>query len=260
MQVTIITDCQDSNAFGRQLTRASSLFNCPVFPVSVNLDIEAAGNLIDTLDAIEDREGVVIVNVAPRNGEGKKWENGTPFGYFKYRNVSVITTIAGKTLSLIKKLKLVKSIQLLDIPQVVKFAGEKGIMVEGDGERIIRTQFRSYEFASKAVYWIYSKEKIPSKELSLETIDDKCRKVWWIDNFGNCKTTILKEELNVRNNRVRTSIGNLQYFSRLKDVPDGETAIINGSSGIGENRFVEIVVQGGSAKDDLKLSTGDLIL
>ena len=74
MFVTIINDCKCENAKIRQVTRVASLFDCSVYFSGVANDIEAAGNLVDVLDACEGREGIILVNVAPRHGGGKKWK------------------------------------------------------------------------------------------------------------------------------------------------------------------------------------------
>ena len=116
MHITIINDCKDANAAGRQMARAAGLIEAPVSFVGVSSDLEAAGNLIDMLDAYGDSAGILLVNVAPRNGKAKKWQNGTPFGYFWYKKILVLSSIDGLTLSLVKKLQLVDSINVLDIP------------------------------------------------------------------------------------------------------------------------------------------------
>jgi len=113
--VTIINDCRDENAKGRQVTRAISLLKCPVSFIGVENDLEASGNLIDTMDALGESAGVILVNVAPRNGKGRKWGNGSPFGYFRYKKIIVVSSIDGLTLSLVKKLKLIKFVNILDL-------------------------------------------------------------------------------------------------------------------------------------------------
>ena len=77
MNITIINDCQDANETGRQIARVSSLFNAPAHLIGVKnfSEIEAAGNLIDALDAIENRKGSVLVNVAPRHDLDNKHSN-----------------------------------------------------------------------------------------------------------------------------------------------------------------------------------------
>ena len=96
MFVTLITDCKDDNALGRSTTRLSTLFDCNITTIGVNgwdADLEAAGNLIDMLDASEGKKGVILVNVAPRHKSGKKWPNGTPFGYFHYKDTLVVISV-----------------------------------------------------------------------------------------------------------------------------------------------------------------------
>ena len=98
MFVSIINDCNDENAMNRQASRAASFFNSAVSTLGVSDfgtegsgELEAAGNLIDTLDACEGREGVILVNVANRHGKGKKWPNGTPFCYFYYKKMAIVS-------------------------------------------------------------------------------------------------------------------------------------------------------------------------
>jgi hypothetical protein len=130
MFVTIINDCTDANVVGRQGTRVASLFGVSPTYVGVGAglqsdnsadpaELEAAGCLIDVLDAADEEKGVVLVNVANRHSKGKKWPNGTPFGYFYYRNTLVVSTIDGVVLSLVKKLKLVDFVFVMDIPTVL---------------------------------------------------------------------------------------------------------------------------------------------
>src|SRR3989344_9103064 len=116
MNIIIINDCRDANAVGRQIARAASLLGGSASFLGVTSDLQAAGNLIDVLDALGENPGVVLVNVAPRNGKAKKWGNGTPFGYFWYRKTLVVASIDGYTLSLVKKLKVVNFVYVLDIP------------------------------------------------------------------------------------------------------------------------------------------------
>ena len=257
MHITIINDCRDENARGRQTARASSLLSSPVSFVGVGSDLEASGNIIDVLDAYGEEPGVIIVNVAPRNGPAKKWENGTPFGYFWYKKVLVVSSIDGLTLSFVKKLKLVDSINVFDIPEVVRFMVENKYISPEVGDHIINTQFRSYDFLPRVAALILQNKDVPFTEYGIDSFSDLPLAVWWVDNFGNCKITLLLSEINIgTDNKVATEIGDLTYYSRLKDVPDKAVALITGSSGLGDNRFSEIVVQGESASVFLGLSSG----
>src|SRR3989344_3443097 len=105
MVTVIINDCRDPNAMSRQMARVASLLGGQVVPMGVQYDLEAAGCLVDALDALGGKpETLILANVASRNRYGKKWANGSPFGYFYYQHTLVMASIDGLTLSLIKKL------------------------------------------------------------------------------------------------------------------------------------------------------------
>jgi len=259
MNITIINDCRDANAVGRQIARTTSLFDSPVSFVGVTSDIQAAGNIIDILDAIEESPGIILVNVAPRNGKAKKWPNGTPFGYFWYKKVLVLASIDGLTLSLVKKLKLTKIITILDIPKTLNQLIADGALKNNLKDSITRTQFRSFDFLPRVATYLSSGKKLRGEKLSIEHIPDAPPAIWWIDNFGNCKTTLLQQDVKGKN-LFSTKFKGLPYFERLKDVPDQTPALISGSSGLGEKRFLEIIVQGRSAEKEFKISVGDAIM
>jgi len=259
--VTIINDCRDTNAAARQIARLSSILNCSAILVGVTTDLEAAGNLIDALDATEGRPGVILVNVAPRNGEAKKWPNGTPFGYFHYKDTLVISTIDGLTLSLVKKLKLVNQIKVLDIPIVLDELTKGGLLSEKLNDYIVNSQFRSFEFLPRVAFYLLKNHDVVASNLKISQIADIPNAVWWIDSFGNCKTTILPEEVSFgAGGSLKTKIGEINFYPRLKDVPDNTPGIIIGSSGLLLQRFLEIVIQGQSAAKRLQLAKGDLII
>lgn len=296
MFITIINDSRDGNALGRSATRAMSLFGCAVAAIGVVDDLEAAGNLVDALDAGEGGEGVVLVNVAPRQGHGKKLdkglvgfvplrgishsetdssdvakrENGSPFGYFYYGKTLVVSSIDGVTLSLVKKLAITDRIMVLDIAATGKAMAGKGIISAEIAERMATTQFRSYEFLPRVAQWIMHGETVVSigppllARQSLGVggdVPQLPKAIWWIDSFGNAKTTLLPDEiLFAEGKNVETLFGSLPYHASLKDVPDGDAALIIGSSGIGDKRLLEIIVQGGSAAERFHLVSGSLVL
>lgn len=273
MFITLITDCNDSATFGRQLTRISSLFDVSAIPVSINgnlnntASIEAAGILVDMLDSSLGKEGIVLVNAAPRNQT--KWPNGTPFGYFYYKNTLVVSTVDGNTLSLVKKLSIAENNQfyVFDIPTVMEYIIQNYPTELGDtleesiknAEYIKNTQFRSFEFMPRVAKWKFDGLSIPESVLDLEQSTEIDGVVFWIDNFGNVKTTALPEEIGfeVGKKLQVANIGEIMCYSRLKDVPIGSPALIVGSSGIGTIRFVELVIQGESAAKKYNLQTGD---
>ncbi|MBI1919359.1 hypothetical protein HYS29_02135 [Candidatus Microgenomates bacterium] len=258
MNVVIINDCRDANAIGRQTARAASLLGGSVSFIGVASDLQAAGNIIDALDALEESPGVIIANVAPRNGTAKRWENGTPFGYFWYRKILILASIDDLTLSLVKKFKLTKVIYILDIPKTLDQLIAGGALPKEVKDSITETQFRSYVFLPRVAAFLAGGKKLQGTRLHIKDIPDAPPAIWWIDNFGNCKTTFLYKDIKDQI-RFSAKFNKLPYFARLKDVPDKTPAIISGSSGLGEKRFLEIVIQGGSAEKEFDISVGDVI-
>ena len=265
MFITVITDCSCSNAYGRQSTRISALFGInPTFVgTSSDLDspshIEASGHIIDILDAADGTDGIILSNVAPR-GTKKKWENGTPFGYFDYEGTRVISTVDGEVLSLAKKFGLISKVNLFDIPTVMNHLAQNGIVTSQRAESVTHTQFRSFNFLPRVAHWLYNNVEIPTTEYALSEIPDIEPVIWYHDNFGNYKTTLLKEDLNIVDGKVETKFGILPFHEKLTDVPNGQAALTIGSSGLGDRRFVELVVQKGRATDHFKAKIGDFIL
>jgi hypothetical protein len=242
MFVTIINDCQDENARARQESRVASLIQSPTTFLGVNSDIEASMQIIDILDATEGAQGLILVNVAPRGTRVKKWENGTPFGYFKFNNTIVITSIDGYTLSAIKNLRLATTIDVFDIRTCAKIFKEKGLIDEKTAIYLPRTQFRSFDFTPRAGAYLLKGGILPTTTLSLDKIPDLPNTVWHIDNFGNCKTTLLSNNYNDKGN-LTTRFGTFPIVSQLRHLDDGQSSIVIGSSGIGEYRFLELMSQ-----------------
>jgi hypothetical protein len=261
MFVTVINDCADGNTFGRQATRLATLFpNTAINLVRINnySEIEAAGNLIDMLDASNGEEGVILVNSAPRHA--KKWPNGTPFGYFWYRKTLVIATIDGYCLSLIKKLNLAPQIMLTDVPTVAQSLLKQGYIDKTLSEQIARTQFRSYDYMPRLARWVIDKWDIPYEQYTFHNVIDVPHAIWLIDNFGNAKTTILPEEINFKaGKKIKTRFGTFICSTQMRDVAVGDSALIIGSSGIADKRFIELIVLGGRAVDTFNLKSGDLL-
>lgn len=290
--VTIINDCVGDNEAARQETRVASLFESHVSYIRVSspdqLDadlnrLQASGNIIDQLDAFEDRRGVLLAHVMPRHGEGKQGEggNGSRYGYFWYKNVLVVASLDGPMLSLVKKLGLADSVRLLDVGRTLSAMEREGLIGAEEILQIAHSQFKSFMYLPKIAAYLLKKGRgALSETVSIKTAPDAPRSVWCVDGFGNCKTTLLPEEFCLSSDArlnadtdgvshgpvayVETRFGELPLYRRLADVPDGTLALTIGSSGIGsgkaERRFIEIVVSGGSAADTLGLSVGDSIM
>ncbi|MEI6690991.1 MAG: SAM hydroxide adenosyltransferase [bacterium] len=245
----------------RQVVRAATLFpGVQISPVAVGnyADLEASGVLIDTLDAAMGKPGIIFANVAPRHGKAKKWENGTPFGHIQIGETHIFTTVDGFTLSLISKYGLADSIEVYDLPTVIKSQIKNGKLEKNLESDIINTQFRSYEFLPRVAKWCLDGDKLPFEKHALSDFLSSPIAIWYIDNFGNCKTTAWSTDFtHVPGTKVKTKWGEVKCYARLKDVPNGETGLIIGSSGLGDRRFIELVVQGHSAAAHFGAQVGD---
>lgn len=260
--ITYISDCRDDNTQGRLKARVSTHFHgSNVIFVGVESDFEAAINLVDIIDAYEGRPGVILANVAPRHGDAKKWPNGTPFGWFKYKEIHIFTTIDGYTLSLLQKLlREPLEVKIYDIPSVVPHMGlEKDVQ-----NRIINTQFRSFDYLPRLAKALVDGADLPVTDV-LKEVKRMPDAACWVDSFGNIKTNLLPEEIDfVVGEQIILRIDShkqfrLPCYERLKDIPDGYVAATIGSSGLNNQRLIEIMQQGDSAADSLGVKSGILI-
>lgn len=266
MHITIINDSADANAAGRQLTRAGVLMkeaSLAFIGVPAFSDLAAAGNLVDALDAAMGQPAAVIVNVAPRHTpQAREQKNGTPFSYFFIGGTLVISTMEGSTLSLAKKVGALResAIHLLDVEQVAQDLNARGELTAVEAAWVSNTQFRSYEFAPRLAARLLEGYEPPSHPLSADDVPDAPLAVWWIDNFGNLKTTALPEDIGFTlGAEIETALGTLRCYEHLAQVPTGELACVVGSSGYGSNRFIEIVAQGERAAALLDARIGQLL-
>lgn len=268
MFITVISDCISENDKARQATRFAGLFNITPTIIGVNSSLgknatlEAAGALVDTLDAAGNGKGVVVVNVAPR-GDKKDGTNGTHFSYFKYKNTLIIATIKDYCLSLVKKLNIVDKVNLLDTEEVLKYVEKEGLIDKSLKNYIANSQFRSFDFVPRVAKWLSNGVVLPFSDSPLTNHLTPPSAIWLIDSFGNAKTTILVNDLAGEHveKYLNTNLGIFKFYNRLKDLPFGETAFYTGSSGIDDKRFIEIATQGikGSAAKHLNLQIGSTI-
>ena len=255
MLTTIINDCKDDNARGRQESRIASLHETGLSFIGVESDLEATMQLIDVLDATEGRAGLILVNVAPRGGHTRKWENGTPFGYFWYQQTLIVASVDGFVLSAIKNLGIATEVNLLDTHTGAAAMLEAGFISADAASRIPTTQFRSFDFIPRAGVFLLQGGKLPSTPYDLANVHDLPKAVWHIDNFGNCKTTLQKQD--VLAEIVTTRFGDLPYYAQLKDLPDQAAGLVSGSSGLGDTRFLELMIQRGNFARTHSISIGD---
>lgn len=250
MFISIINDCRDQNALSRQSIRTATLLGSSPICLGIRSDLEAAGNLIDLLDASQGKKGIILVNVAPRHGSAKRWPNGTPFGMFFFHETLVVTSLDGRTLSLAKKFDLLSEVKEFDIPTVVDWAVQQHLLTTSEADYITHTQFRSFEFLPRVAQWIWNGLSVPVASYDVKNISSEVSGAWYTDCFGNIKTTFLSHEQKEAQTWLAQPI---KFYDRLKDVPNQEAAFIVGSSGLGNQRFLEVVVQGGSAAEKFEL-------
>jgi hypothetical protein len=262
MFVTIITDCCDDNARTRQETRYAHLFpGVHISFLGAENDIEASGNVIDVLDASDDAPGIIAVNCAPRNGRAKKWQNGSPFGYCWVGKKLIVGTIDGLCFGFIKRFGLADEIHVTDIQTVLEFAKHTPEQVETG----VNTQFRSLNYLPRLAKIVWEHKNVPSEIMPISEVPDMPPVIWWVDSFGNCKTTITENELdmNSKEDKVVTFADGTHIkapcVEKLAEVPDGSPALTAGSSGLRDHRFVELVIQGASAADRFALKKTDSI-
>lgn len=255
--ITIITDCQDDNAKARQMARVQTLFNKPVSFIGASRDLSAAGNIIDILDAVGDGEHIILANVAPRNGRAKKWSNGTPFGYFKYKNILIVSTVDGLVLSLAKRFGLIDELRVTEISEVAPVLAEVGIIEKDEVEVLVKTQFRSFNYLPRLALALYKGDDLPSEKMDLEEVADFDDAIWWVDSFGNLKSSLVFSGQFANEQEVEIMGKKMKFYEQLKSVPDGEIALVKGSSGLGDKRFLEIMKQGGNASEELGVGIGE---
>lgn len=159
----------------------------------------------------------------------------------------VISSIGGYTLSLVKKLGLTSCIEVFP-PELI--FQELGLEEKKD------TQFRSYDLTPFIAEALLDNRSLSSEKLSIDEIPDMPDCVWWVDNFDNIKTSLLVTE-----RPQPFLVGNrlIANFPCLKDVPDNQFGLVQGSSGIENNRFLEVVINGGKAAKELGLYSGYLL-
>jgi hypothetical protein len=257
MFTTIINDCQDDNARGRQESRIASLLQTSTSFIGVQSDLEAGLHLLDVLDATEGRPGIVLLNVAPRGGHAIRWENGTPFAYFWYHDTLVIGSVDGYTFAGAKRVGVLPpELHLLDTHTASTTMYQHGFISEQAMNHIPYTQFRSFDFTPRVAAFVWHGHHIPTTSFATDTVPTLPPAIWHIDSFGNAKTTLLPEDIDVTDT-TETRFGDLHYIEQLRDVPDAGHALVSGSSGVHDARFVELVAQRGNFSAKAHARIGD---
>ncbi len=150
-----------------------------------------------------------------------------------------------------------KEFQVTDIPTVLDVMIKNGKFEAENRDRVVKSQFRSYAYLPFLAAWVKAGEQIPSEKLDMNDVPDVPQAVWFVDSFGNCKTTLLPDEVGfVAGEKMKTKVGEFTCFNRLKDVPSGEAGMTIGSSGFGNTRLIEVTINGRRASDEFGLKSG----
>ena len=268
MNCVYISDTlSDDNARGRIATRLITGIKKSVFTsatlIGVDCEVEGYLQLVDQLDAARGNPSVILFNVAPRGVNKKKLQNGSPFGHLKIGEANIFPTVEGKTLPLLQRLLSTRLCLTTHhiCPEVLKAVG----ITKSKHQYVTNTQFRSFEFLPDLAHSIMSGRQIPGVHSVVRKVANGSVYVGVVDKFGNVKTTSLPEDIGFRPGRCITlklageEIA-LPCYPKLKDVPCNVLAAVVGSSGMwvgrANKRFVEIVVQKGSASNRLSELSG----
>lgn len=270
--ITVINDCGDRNERLRILTRLDTLFPrvgirfCEVD--GEHRDLEAAGNIIDALDARGGgaAPGLILGNTAFREPEKSGDANGAPFGHCLINNVLLFSTIRGRILSLVQDFFGIKHIHVVEPREALQSIVDTGHLEVEWVDHIANSQFRSFELQPLLAERLLGGFTVPYRKETLVCAKPG-RVVWWVDKHGNCKTTVTTSQCELKplrdGNELATKFGTLKYFRRLNDAPRGVPSVTTGSSGLGagpDSRFLEIAIRMGNAAKELKIKVGDEFL
>lgn len=269
-RVLVLQDCTDKNAQARVSAAVGIYFDG--IPAYIPLEgpaglIEGSLDLLDMIDAARPLSGVeatgttvILCNAAPRASSHGKYPNGTPFGYF-WANSStlVVSTYNPELLSLVRRMGITDHLQLMEVAEVMAWAAKQGLANTHEQEAVVNSQFRSLTFEPFAAWAILKYgEEVPSTHTPLEPSPAPTGKALRIDNFGNIWTDYLPADVAFKEGgTLKLANGEVApCYRRLADVPPGELAVVIGSSGYAEKRFLMVTIQGGNAKARLGAHVG----
>ena len=147
-------------------------------------------------------------------------------------------------------------IYVTDVGSVMNAVADKYDLDQAEVDRITHSQFRSFDYVPYLAHAVHCKHAFPVEEKVLDESKLPEGIVWYVDAFGNCKltsTSINNQE------KVETKVGTFNYYQGLRQVPAGETAVYQGSSGLGHKRFLELSIQKGNAAKVHGLAVGDQV-
>jgi hypothetical protein len=291
--VTVFTDCTDQDAISRMITAmritagAKSVAPAVDMPFGksvagvFNTELAAAMSLVNNLYAALPPDGeealalpVMAGNAAPRSETAGQFDNGRPFFWTRVGDSAysplLVMTLAPGLLSIAHRLRLLDQLHIIDTDEFLRWAVLNHKLTDVAAQRMRRTQFRGAEllpYLMRRV--ILNRAQMPravaSAVSAAEVLGEPTTArgvIAQVDNFGNYVTDCLpgdigyepRAELVLADGRTRVIC-----TEQLDRVPEGQLAAVIGSAGFGDQRFVTVVVKGGSAKERLRLFQGDQI-
>lgn len=262
--VAIVSDC-GGQAMSRMMVRVNALMpgaRCIAFESACL--IEASGNIVDALDAFSPHTtGAILCNSAPR--KDARETNGSAIVAGSVGLITLISTAGA--LGLVRKL----------VPNLMV----RKLNVNAFLSQCVKTDRHTFNFRGleviphilKHMHYYNDKGSFLFQDF-FEPFDqfpavDSC--VWHVDTIGghptNLKLTILRDECKgfEKGHTARVlfpksgASHEIPCFERLTDIPTGSLGLYEGSSGLGNRRFLEIAVMGGSAAKELGVRAGDPI-
>lgn len=253
------TDCSDNNAKARVFAHLSEQLKQFNFDIAVygerNVQ-DIAFNIFSLVSFWKEKKikgNIVVGNYAPRS---EKYPNGAPFLLTMIEENYIIGN--EKTFALLKKIDFLYPLRIVEIDILntlnMHFPKEDCI-------KLSKTQFRSLEVLPLIINLIIRGKQIATKECLIKTNFFSTAEVIFVDNFGNIKTSMDRDDLIFKTNNKNT-IQILDYegpipvrYDYLSEVPVGSAGFVAS----GSSRFAEIVVNGGSAADFFNVKVGDQI-
>lgn len=242
--INIVSDC-GGQAMSRMMTRYHALHpDAKCIPYESASLLEAAGNIVDAIDALAWRAGAIVCNSAPRRAA--RATNGSAIVYVRLGQTIIVSTVG--VLGLLKKLVPELTAQAVNVDTFIKNLNVDRHTFNFRGLEVIPFILRSLRDGDDM-------NTVSTPHTTFPKVEP-C--VWLVDiiegRLTNLKLSILQTEVPwfSSGNKVLIQFGDqsvrqLTCYDRLTDIPDDEPGIYEGSSGFNTRRFLEVAIMGGSA-------------
>lgn len=254
-RIAIVSDC-GGQAMERMALRVYLLFAHAVVTRFVCDSLAgAAGNIGDAIDA---GANVILCNSAPR--AAARQQNGDAIVFGQLNGVWIVSTLAA--LALLRKFAPDFKVREIDISSFMKRYGNTSRT---------RFNFRGLEVVPLIAYKLCEGENLSRFSKPVKILPRLADCVWLVDEieqrFTNLKLSILRSEAPWYKPGKKVSVKlagrravQIRCYERLTDIPPGKLGIYEGSSGLGDKRFLEIAVMGGQAARKLRVQRSGILI